>query len=360
MAARPQARSGTHSRLLSAPGKLFLAGEYAVLWGAPAVLVAVGPRLTVSVRRVGTTTLQLEVPGHRITLPLVDGRAGGWPEAHPGARFVQGAASRRLEVRPTPVGLHLRFSPSPRGEHGEKLGLGTSAAAAVLAAAAVAPDALATQRHELFAAAAAAHWSVQGGKGSNGDVAASCFGGLLRYERWPVEQAEPGPVQVKSLPAELLHFGFVESGSAAETPSMVKAVEARLSPEGRAHFVAASTAATGALVSALERGDGAGALEGLLRGGEVLAELGRAVEVPIVTEALARILAMPRPAEVGLRLSGAGGGDGLVAASTDPEALDHWLAGRTDAGLRTRRLKVEEGVREEPRRVAPRPRRAPP
>ncbi|MDQ3274735.1 MAG: phosphomevalonate kinase, partial [Actinomycetota bacterium] len=36
-------------RALSAPGKLFLAGEYAVLWGGTARIAAVGPRTFASV-----------------------------------------------------------------------------------------------------------------------------------------------------------------------------------------------------------------------------------------------------------------------------------------------------------------------
>src|SRR5687768_5444282 len=38
-------------RALSAPGKLFLSGEYAVLWGGTARIAAVGPRTTALVRR---------------------------------------------------------------------------------------------------------------------------------------------------------------------------------------------------------------------------------------------------------------------------------------------------------------------
>src|SRR5687767_2420268 len=38
-------------RALSAPGKLFLAGEYAVLWGGTARVAAVGPRSSAWVRR---------------------------------------------------------------------------------------------------------------------------------------------------------------------------------------------------------------------------------------------------------------------------------------------------------------------
>ena len=37
-------------RTLSAPGKLFLAGEYAVLWGGVARILAVGPRVNALVR----------------------------------------------------------------------------------------------------------------------------------------------------------------------------------------------------------------------------------------------------------------------------------------------------------------------
>ena len=49
----------------SAPGKVFVAGEYAVLQGAPAICIGINRRATVSISRSDAGTHSVSSPGYR-------------------------------------------------------------------------------------------------------------------------------------------------------------------------------------------------------------------------------------------------------------------------------------------------------
>ena len=142
----------------SAPGKALLCGEYAVLEGAPAVVSAVDRRVSVT-----WSDQALPMPPEvAATLELARLECGDVPR------------SLRLDVGAL---QHDRI----------KLGLGSSAAAAAATAAAV----FATHGHDLddpdsrrriFACASRGHSSIAP-EGSGVDVAASTFGGFLRFAR---------------------------------------------------------------------------------------------------------------------------------------------------------------------------------
>ncbi|HSP52757.1 MAG TPA: hypothetical protein VLO00_07670 [Cryobacterium sp.] len=196
----------------SAPGKLFLLGEYAVLEGAPALLTAVDRRVQVTIDESRTGFWQVSAPNLGIrnlalgtdgTLPagLTDQQRAHLRVFDEVRAAVTAAAAAAAHVprqtRPqaeSPLAISIDSSALSRGGH--KLGLGSSAATAVALT-----DALARARGltldpgELFRLADAAHRSAQNGAGSGGDVAASVFGGLIRYIpgaaavplRWPEE-----------------------------------------------------------------------------------------------------------------------------------------------------------------------------
>jgi phosphomevalonate kinase len=147
-------------RSVTAPGKLVLVGEYAVLDGGPAVVMAVD-------RGVRCDVLE----GSGVETPDGDTRfaAAAIGDAARTERFVFSAWN------PPPV----------EG----KPGLGGSAAACV--AACVAVDRPATDAYEI-------HARVQGG-GSGVDVAASVYGGVLLFERRKIVTLSPlQPVVVYS------------------------------------------------------------------------------------------------------------------------------------------------------------------
>lgn len=292
----PSATGGLAPRIATAPGKLLLAGEYAVLEGNAAVVVAVDRRATA--RR-----------GPRDPSPFLDALA-----ARLAAERGHGHACARAATD-----LVVDTADFSRG--GQKLGLGSSAAATVAAAAlALAADeasasasALASgalDRDAVFALAAAAHGDAQGARGTRGsgaDIAASTYGGALAYSlvdgqvRW---RALPVPRSVLLLP--------FFTGHSADTVTMVAKVHAA-APATRRPLDAIAAAAA-ALAAAFERDDGDAILRALRDGGDALAALGVAAGHDLETAAVRAVRDALAPFGGAVKTTGAGGGDLAIAA----------------------------------------------
>jgi len=337
-------------RALSAPGKLFLSGEYAVLWGGVARVLAVGPRAQCLVRA---------REDRKVELLTADGRLSGistplgvrW-EGEVGDPFRFAARALDVVYRAQgrdALGLSLALAPSAVGPGGRKLGLGSSARTAVLAVEAAAG--LLEVRPPL-PLALVAHAEAQGGKGSGADVAAASVGGMVRYRRWPVERvlaggrplgvllAEAGPVDVvrTRLAPEFLSYAF--GGESASTGEMIAEAERSMDDRARTAFVAESDLLGEALEEALLDGRFAAvreACEGLQR---LLGALGR-----VATPALQRILSLARAGGSAGKVSGAGGGDGCLLLSPDAEAQGQLLSSLRARGIHALSLSVEPGIR---------------
>lgn len=345
---------------LVVPGKLMVAGEYAVLEArAPALVVAVGPGLEAEVWPGAGPCLELAGLG----LPPVAWRseAGGLAlgpggEA-PAFRFVQeGLATVQAWLGAPLPPFALRIGALPEGPDGRKLGLGGSAAATVAAVAA----ALAQSRFAgawppaelVFKLAAIAHLRVQGG-GSGADVAASALGGWLHYtsfhpewllrrlasgqalaelvaEPWPFFHAEA----LSPLPQGLTVLaGF--SGRSASTPQLLTAVRVQReqAPGAYQAFLDESRVAVEHLVAGLTSANPGRALAALKRNGEALARLGEALGVPILTPELGRLVALAEGAGAGAKSSGAGGGDSAIALAFDARSQAATEAAWSAAGF---------------------------
>lgn len=256
------------NRAWTAPGKVLLLGEYAVLDGAPALVAAVDS----GVRCDWTPGPEraLEAPDDRFVGPALD--AAGAP---PG---------------------RWRFSPWRPPPTGSKPGLGSSAAATVAAvrggleARGLRPDPA-----DVFAVASAVHARVQG-SGSGVDVAASAWGGVIRFR---LGQARP----VRSVRPVVIWSG----SSAATGPR----VERYLRWSARGAFVRRSCE----LVDAFEH-DPIGALDEAY---ELLRAMSEQAGVDWLTAPLARVTALARAHGGAAKPSGAGGGDSAVALFPDPD-----------------------------------------
>ena len=181
----------------SAPGKVVLCGEYAVLDGAPAIAMAVNRRASVTIDAAsdaGVTSLGLA--GDTDTR-LLDGVCDTLAIDRPDAAIVLDS---------------LAFADTPSGT---KLGIGSSAALTVALVGALAPPGLGPIR--LFETALAAHRRFQDGRGSGVDIAASSAGGLIEYRI----DATPRSL---AWPADL-HYALLWSGIAASTTSRLATLE---------------------------------------------------------------------------------------------------------------------------------------
>ena len=174
----------------SAPGKLYLLGEYAVLGGAPALLRAVDRRVTVTLR---TSTVE---SGWTLTAPElgIERLALGHDAAIPAG--LSEASARQLQLFNEVRSAVNAFAPAPTSAFaitiesseflygGHKLGLGSSAAVAVaLTATLAASRGIELTPAALFTLSASAHSAAQGGKGSGGDIAASVYGGHILFRK---------------------------------------------------------------------------------------------------------------------------------------------------------------------------------
>ncbi|MFL5303861.1 MAG: mevalonate kinase [Polyangia bacterium] len=302
----------------SAPGKLFLIGEYGVLHGGTAVVAAVDRRATARF-----------VPGGQPSTPLI-------------AAAVQTVAARAArDGRTLPDGAPAVDS-AALSQDGQKLGLGSSAAAVVAAVGAL-WDALGQplDAATLLPLAVGAHRAAQGGRGSGGDVAASLFGGVIAYAR-----AGEGDPTIRSLsaalPAELVVF---RAGDPAATVHFLNAVErlALRDPAEHASRVQPITLAATRFVEAHEAGAGGAMIDAVAAAHEALQALGHAADVPIVTSALETAAALARGCGGAAKGSGAGGGDVGIGFFPDPEAAEAFRARASRLGLQI--LSITTGAR---------------
>lgn len=288
-----------------APGKLVLTGAYAVLAGAPAIVVATS--------------------------------RGAWAD---GSR-----------PNPTPtaeVRAALGDVPSPHVDASSlflgsrKLGLGASSAILVASIAAreaargadLADD---TFRRALFDRARAAHSQAQGG-GSGVDVAASIFGGVLEYV--------PGVAKRRSLPTETIIRVFA-CGTSARTAELRGHVDqlAAASPSAhRACFADLEKIAHDA-ADAVKAASHEGLVGAVRRAARALARLGAAANAPIVPAGFDVLEGIAAAEGAAFCVSGAGGGDvATYLGSQAPSAA--FVERALDLGLFAIDVDIDEkGVR---------------
>jgi phosphomevalonate kinase len=267
-----------------APGKLLLTGAYAVLEGAPAVVVAIDRYA------VADASCTEESPSAEVHAAL-------GPEPAP-----------KTDVR----ALH--------DETGRKLGLGSSAAALV---ASLGVRALANGmdlrsplvRAGIFRAAREAHARAQGG-GSGVDVAASVHGGVLRYV---IDACGDVAVRALALPIGL-QMAVYDSGISARTSEMRARFE-RIRARSDAQSLLARIRERAAQASgAFEAGDARAFVSCAREFGDTLAALGNAIDAPVVPSSFGELAALAAREHAAFLPSGAGGGDvavwlGLAAPS---------------------------------------------
>jgi len=302
----------------SAPGKLFLSGEYAVLEGAPAVLTAIDRR---AVARVATVA--------RSASPVVAAVAAEIATRFPELSGADGAIPH-VEVR-TPGFTRGRI----------KIGLGSSAAVAVAAAALLLPRARGGGRFDegtVLEIALAAHRKAQGGRGSGADVAAAVHGGTICYRMGGA---------VERLGGFAAQLAFVWTGRPASTTELLARVQAfalEAPAEHRALLVELQ-----ALAAEVADAYGAAVPGEIVRltcaYGALMGRLGEAAGAPIVSPAHARVAELAAAHGGAGKPSGAGGGDVAVAVFADAADRDRFASAAAKDGLVVLELKCgERGV----------------
>jgi phosphomevalonate kinase len=305
----------------SAPGKLIVAGEYAVLHGHPAVVVAIDRRVVATRGAAAAGSPFLAA----VARAIADERGAGSAAAR---------AARDLAVDSRAL-----------GQDGVKLGLGSSAAVTVAATAlALADDAGPLDLAAVHRLAHRAHGDAQAAlavtaRGSGLDVAAAVHGGVLVAT--PLDDAPPRTASLV-VPAALTLVP-VWTGRPADTRTLVAAVAAFAARDPRAHAarVADLAAVATALVAACDRGDAAAVVAALAQGAAALEALAAASGAALVLPAHRAIAALAERTGGTAKPTGAGGGDIALAAFADPLAARRFRLEATALGMKLLDLAVD-------------------
>lgn len=340
-------------RSLSAPGKLFVSGEYAVLWGGTARVAAVGPRTHALMRRREDREVHLVTSEGRLVGDLTPLGVHWRTQVLPGFHFAARAIDDAIRIQGREgLGFSVALSPSPLAPSGHKLGMGGSARTTLLAV--EASRSALEERLDPLKLALVSHAASQGGKGSGADVAAIFAGGIVRYRRYPVETLaqdlssgavalERAPVvDLWRIPLQPVRLTYAFTGESASTPQLIGRAEERLDAEARAAFTAESDVLGDALEEGLRRGDFEALREAVRGLRTLLLRLG-----PLETESTKRLLSLAALHGAVGKISGAGGGDGVLLFSPDEAAQTELVAAIQARGLYALPLELEPGMRGE-------------
>ncbi len=291
-----------HSSItVSAPGKLILLGEHAVVYGKPCLVTAVNQRMSAKVSFMPEQVLKLEaadVHVHGYQKPLSELGGGTIPK---GARFVEMAVKNFADKHALKQGVAVEMS----SEFKSTFGFGSSSASTVCILKALFELLSIKHTHkDIFDIAYKSVLDIQG-KGSGFDIAAAVYGGTLLF----MSGGEViSPCKVASIP---LVVGY--SGIKADTVTLIDAVKAKA--QKYPAVIAGIYDQMGALVEhakvALEAEDWP-TLGDLMNTNQGLLEcLG--VSISKLSE---MIWAARGAGAFGAKLSGAGGGDCMIALAT--------------------------------------------
>lgn len=353
-----------------APGKLYIAGEYAVVEpGHRAVLVAVDRFITVRITPcspaggyAGTISSRLYANGSR---PWRRRPQDGQAEAVGGEDDYIISAIRVVEALVAEVGGQLRsfdldISSELEEDDGRKLGLGSSSAVTVATVRAVADlYGLAASDLTVYKLAMLASDTVQP-IGSGGDIAASAMTGWVAYtspdRSWLrrarqrarvggsvsdlVEADWPG-LSVRRLPPPSLRLQAGWTGAPASTPALVADVQAGShGADDYAVFLRDSQDCLARLITAIEDDDAARIMRQIARNRALLAGLSRISGRTIETTELARLVEIALEHGATAKSSGAGGGDCGIALCPPATDLFALRAAWETAGIRPLDLSV--------------------
>lgn len=205
--------------VVSAPGKLMLLGEHAVVYNHPCLVTAVDQRMRATVEVIDESVLEINAPDVQISnyrKPMDQIGQGDIPK---GAKFVEIAVANLLGRSRNKFGMTGKkgFKITTTSEFSSQFGFGSSSASTVCVVRAISELlGLKLTNKEIFDLSYKTVLDIQG-KGSGFDVVAAVYGGTMYFVTGGkiIE-----PLNIKTLP---LIVGY--SGVKADTVALINKVK---------------------------------------------------------------------------------------------------------------------------------------
>jgi phosphomevalonate kinase len=350
----------------SAPGKLFISGEWSILeLGNQGIVAAVNKRvhsivekhnkdISISIDDFNIKDLDCKFDGKNLVFyenveTIKDKLQFIKESIETALKFI---SENGIKLKPFKIRTWGEETNVMINNELKKVGFGSSAAATVAVIASIlAFFGYKTNKEEIYKLATIAHYFAQGKVGSAFDVAASTYGGLFVYKRfdpdWLTKKMESGE-QIKNIVKEKWPGFYVEELSipddfilliawtkeSASTSAMVKQMnEFKKNNAERYNELMGNIAGVAIkAIEAFKKDNKNEFLKLLQRNEEALAGLGNASGVNIETPDLKKLSEIANKYGAG-KLSGAGGGDCGIAICFDEDSVEKIKEEWEKAGL---------------------------
>lgn len=344
---------------IKVPGKLMVAGEFAVLVPHQHLAVTAVDRFVyASIENAEERMLSLEdfqlndlswdFIDRQISISSTDGRLSFVKEAM--KITCTYLTEKGIELDPFKLSIRSELD----DQSGVKYGLGSSAAVVVATVTAIMaryaqdePD-----KDIVFKLAALAHVNIQG-SGSGADVAASVYGGILEYSSFQAEwllQAYKDSASIHdllhkdwiylsvkrlTLPSSVL-FCVGWTGKPASTTKLVERILMLKddNPTAFEDFLQESEHAVHTLLTGMEKENRELIFKGVKANRETLATVGKEAQVSIETSLLGTLCDLAEKFGGAGKPSGAGGGDCGIAFMPSKKQADLLFAAWEEAGIK--------------------------
>jgi phosphomevalonate kinase len=304
----------TKECIASAPGKIVLSGEYAVLDGAPAICMAVNRRA----RAVVTTT---DGDVSRVTASGYSDECGRFQLTNGQIKWLDGrenfsvvdAVYRAADVADSLARvIDLDTREFMDSDSRRKIGIGSSAAITIALAAAIKGSV------DIATIARRAHAELQDGAGSGVDIACGLNGGLIEY------RMDGASTTSLAWPDGLL-YRVLWTGVAASTTDKLAQLEATVSLPSRVRLVGESEMMAAAWCS----GDAGQIVEGFREYIRQLREFSTDHDLGIFDAGHDELWRAAKAEQLTYKPCGAGGGDIGILFGAENSSLDAFVANNT-------------------------------
>lgn len=303
-------------RTTSAPGKMVISGEYAVLEGARALSVAINRRVecqftpgnTVKLEGMGTGPYDAYIKGHNLIIHGPHAKRFSLPQ-----RIFEYALSVGKNI---PTG-HYRLNSNALYDFNQtfprKLGFGSSGALTSALCAHLFPQT--ATPYEIFEFGLNAYRHFSNKKGSGVDIATSCSGGLISYRL----NSEHPEISHQTIPAAVKNLLVVDTGTSQNTRRFLSNVSALKSKNHTLYQRVMSNCIDHAeelahrLLSQQETKQLELLIDAINRNNLALHALQDAAGIPIFSKDIQQIIRIAKIHGGTAKPSGAGGGDLVLA-----------------------------------------------